>query len=130
MINENGVDHLLGELEHGKIDVWQIISLYQGGRDVKELAEALVRKPQLASNILYIMSEISSNRIAPIWRSVVPFLKDPNLNCVFYALDVLHSVARQVDEEEILLVLNNIHFSDYSLSEKIEAVRSVASKAR
>lgn len=123
-MKRKAADRVFDQLDRGEIDVWNVIHLYEGVRDIRELEDALVQNPHLASNILYIMSEISSTRIVKVWRSVLPFLTSPDLNCVFYALDVIHSAVAEASQEEVLSALNKVHTSERSITNKIRTIRN------
>lgn len=123
MTSKNTYD-IFDQLERNEIDVWDVISLYENGRDVHELEDILIKRPAIASNVLYIMSEISSKRIVPVWRSTIPFLRSADLNCVYYALDVIHGASSEIDRGEVASVLNNVSPLDDTISEKVEVIRN------
>jgi hypothetical protein len=116
-------ERVFDRLERGDVDVWKVINLYERSRDVHELEDVLVAKPHLATSILYIMSEISSNRITPVWRSAIPFLHSADLNCIFYALDIIHGAAGEANPQEILSALDNVHVSEKSIVNKVRTIR-------
>jgi hypothetical protein len=114
-------------LERGDIGVWDVIELYKGHLDVHGLEAVLECRPHLASNVLYIISELPSTRIMPIWRSVIPYLTGSDLNCVFYALDAIHGIASDAPKDEILSAISSVNTSDKSIVEKLTLIRDCVS---
>lgn len=120
--DSHNMDDIFDEFERDKDSIWDIISLFENGRNIYELKKILKQRPHLARDILYIMRELTSNVVLPIWRSAIPYLSSDDFNSVYYALDTVHAVLPHVSTEEVLSLLGEVRVSEESIDRKIQAI--------
>ena len=50
-----------------------------------------------------MMSELTSERVLPIWRSAVDFVSSEDFNRVYYALAIIHRLLPHIGTEDVVV---------------------------
>jgi hypothetical protein len=116
------VDELFDWFEKHRTEMWEIIGLYQSGRDVRELEKILDERPHLTGHILYMMNELTSRRLLPIWRRAAAFTSSDNLDFVYYALSVIAYMLPHIDPEEARSYVEKVRVSEKSIDRKLQSI--------
>lgn len=102
--------------------------------DINELVDAVERRgriqdvlSRLGSDVdrataLYVLSELSSRMVRPVWRDVVRYVMSDDLTVKFYCLDILHTFAAEASVGDFVLALRETNLSEPLLVGKLYSI--------
>jgi hypothetical protein len=123
-IAHDDIGQIFDDYEKDRLSSWDIIDLFLHGRDMKQLLVILRERPHLASNILYMMTELTAEMTRPIWDEIAEFVASDQAYCAYYALLVMSGFLPSLGTEEASSLLGRVRVKDAVIEARVRDLKA------
>lgn len=109
------------QYRHREASLDEMLRAYAAAGEATELA-AVVQNEDERSVALFLLAELPTAVVRPIWRCTLPYVADPEIGNVLEALDVVHTFISEADEHDLLLVLRSVSLANPGVFAKLFAI--------